>query len=174
MRAMSGGGRCRDLDHIEVFLCHDAAVYAEAKLIATWGGEQECGDIDAEVGNLQTVADDDFRERCAADELICVHVHQVDFEVIRPLGVGHAEVEAELLVLKWECHRMEVGEEADQRFFLGQTIFDDAVADQEGLHAGSRDISHVTRPTSAEHRCAAAGFEHIAKQRMGGSDAAEV
>ena len=159
---------------MKILLRDHAAVHAETKFIATGRREEEGGDVDTEVGNLQTISNDDVGERCAADQLVCIDEHQIDFDAIRAFGVGHAEVQAELMVLKRERHRLEVGEQADQRFFLSQAIFDDAVADEERLHAGRRDVSHAIRPLSAEHRGAAAGLEDIPEQRMGGSDATEV
>jgi hypothetical protein len=167
IRSRSGAGRGRYLDHVKILLRNHMAVHAETKLIATGRGEEEGGDVDAEVGNLQSVSDDDVGKRCAADQLVCIHKHQIDFDVIRAFGVGHAEVQAELMVLKRERHRLEVGEQPDQRFFLGQAIFDDAVADEERLYAGRRDVSHEIRPLSAEHRGAAASLEDIPEQRMG-------
>lgn len=103
---------------MKILLRDHTAVHAETKFIATGRREEEGGDVDTEVGNLQTISNDDVGERCAADQLVCIDEHQIDFDAIRAFGVGHAEVQAELMVLKRERHRLEVGEQADQRFFL--------------------------------------------------------
>lgn len=95
-------------------------------------------------------------------------------EVVGALGVGHAKIQADLVVLEWEGHRLKVREQADQGFFLGEAVFDDGVADQEGLDAGSRTVSHGMRSGSPQHRGAAARLEDVAEQGMGGADAAEV
>jgi len=41
-----------------------------------------------------------------------------------------------LVVLKWKGHGLQMGENADERLFLGEAVFDDTVTDQEGLDAG--------------------------------------
>jgi hypothetical protein len=39
---------------------------------------------------------------------------------------------------------LEVREDADHALFSGQTVFDDVVADEEGLHRGFEKIRHET------------------------------
>jgi hypothetical protein len=108
-----GGGR-RQLDDIEVFLRDDAAVYPQPKLIATGRWKQQGRNIDAEIGNLQPIVDDDVWEGGAADQLIRIDIDQVDIEVIGARCVGHAKIQTELRMLKWEGQRLKVGEDADQ------------------------------------------------------------
>jgi hypothetical protein len=43
-------------------------------------------------------------------------------------------------MLEGEAHGLQVGEEADQTFLLGDTVLDDLVADQESLHAWLHDV----------------------------------
>ncbi|MDR4471231.1 MAG: hypothetical protein MRJ92_00850 [Nitrospira sp.] len=50
--------------------------------------------------------------------MVGIDVYQVDVEVVGALGVGHAEIQADLVVLEWEGHRLKVREQADQGFFL--------------------------------------------------------
>jgi hypothetical protein len=108
-----GGGRWQ-LDDIEVFLRDDAAVYSQPKLIPTRSWKQQGRNIDAEIGNLQPIVNDDVREGGAADQLIRIDIDQVDIEVIGALCVGHAKIQTELWMLKWEGQRLKVGEDADQ------------------------------------------------------------
>jgi hypothetical protein len=67
-----------------------------------------------------------------------------------------------------------MGENTDQRFFLGEAVFDDTVTDQEGMDTGVWRVSHVIRPSSAEHRRSATRFKHITEQGVRRSDAAKV
>lgn len=115
MRSTLGvGGRRRQLDDSEVLLRDDAAVYPQPKLIATGSWKQQSRNIDAEIGNLQPIVNDNEWEGGAADQLICIDIHQVDIEVIGAFCVGHAKIQAELWMLKWEGQRLKVGEDADQ------------------------------------------------------------
>jgi hypothetical protein len=43
-------------------------------------------------------------------------------------------------VLEGEAHGLQVGEEADEAFLLGDAVLDDLVADQEGLHTRLYDV----------------------------------
>jgi hypothetical protein len=43
-------------------------------------------------------------------------------------------------VLEGETYGLQVGEEADEAFLLGDAVLDDLVADQEGLHTRFHDI----------------------------------
>jgi hypothetical protein len=59
------------------------------------------------------------------------------------LAVGHAKVQAQLLMLKPERQRLEVDENVDQGFF-GEPVFNDAVADQGGPDTRLEDDVHAT------------------------------
>ena len=90
------------------------AFHPETEFVTAGGGKHERGHIDAEIGNLQPIVNDNEWEGGAADQLICIDIHQVDIEVIGAFCVGHAKIQAELWMLKWEGQRLKVGEDADQ------------------------------------------------------------
>ena len=48
-------------------------------------------------------------------------------------------------MLKRKRQGLEMGENAYEGFFLRQAVFNDAVADQEGLHSGRADVVHANR-----------------------------
>ena len=83
----------RHLHHAEVFLCDKMPFHAKAKLVASRRGEDQGRDIDPKIGNLKAVADGDIRKGGPADELFVVEVDQIDVEVIRPCGIGEAEIQ---------------------------------------------------------------------------------
>lgn len=113
-------------------------------------------------------------EGSTANELIGMNVHQINIEVVGPLRVGHAKVQAQLLMLKWKRQRLEVRENADQGAFLGEAVFNHAVAYQEGLHTRRRNVIHAVWLSSAEYRRAAARLEDITEECMSGAHATEV
>src|SRR6185436_19477125 len=123
----------RHLHHTEVLLRDQMPFHPEAEFIAPRSGEDQRGDIDPEIGNLKAVADSNIWESGSADKLFVVEVDQIDVEVIGPLGIGETEIEAH------------------EAFLLGDAVLNDLVADQEGLHAGFRDVRHtaIVRESSA-------------------------
>ncbi len=132
----------RHLHHIEVLLSDEVALHPQSKLVATGSGEDQRGNINAEIGNLQAISDHNVRERCAAHQLFVIEVRQVDVEVIRALGVREAKIQPQLLMLERKGNCLEMRENADQALLLGQTVFNDLVTDQESLDARFYDIGH--------------------------------
>jgi len=132
----------RHLHHIEVLLSDEVALHPQSKLVATGGGEDQRGNINAEIGNLQAIPDHNVRERCAAHQLFVVEVRQVDVEMIGALGVREAKIQPHLLMLERKGDGLEMGENADQAFLFRQTVFNNLVTDQESLDARFRDICH--------------------------------
>jgi len=132
----------RYLHHIEVFLSNKMAFHPQSEFIATRGGEDQRGDVDAEIGNLQAVPNDNIGEGCAAHQLFSIEVHQVDIKVIGAFGIREAKIQPHLLMLKRKNDGLEMGEDADQAFLFCQTVFDNLITDQEGLDARFCDIGH--------------------------------
>ena len=137
----------RHLDDIEVLLSDEMALHSQPELVATGGGEDQRGNIDAEIGDLQAVPNHDIRKCRAADELFGVEVDQVDIEVVGAFSVREAEIQSHLLMLKRKGDRLKMGENADQAFLFCQAVFDDLVTDQEGLDTGFCDICHRSYST---------------------------
>ena len=81
-----------ELHHVEILLRDEVTFHPQAELIASGSGEDQRGDIDAEIGNLEAIADEDIRQRGSADELLGVEIDQIDVEVVVPLGVSQAKI----------------------------------------------------------------------------------
>jgi hypothetical protein len=43
-------------------------------------------------------------------------------------------------MLEGKAHGLQMGEETDEAFLLGDAVLDDLIADQEGLHARLHDV----------------------------------
>ena len=132
----------RHLDHVEVFLSDEMAFHPQPEFVTPGGGKHQRWNIDAEVGNLETVANGNVRECRPADQLFIIEIDQIDVEVISAFRIGQAEVQSHLLVLEREGHRLKMGKDTDEALLFGQAVFDDLITDQEGLNAGFDDISH--------------------------------
>ena len=117
------------LNYVEVFLCDEMSIHTEPKFVASRSGEDQRGNIDAEIRNLQAVADGDVRQRGTAHQLFAVEIHEINIEVIGPFRVGQTKVESHLLMLKRKADRLQMGEEADEALLLGHAVFNDLVAD---------------------------------------------
>jgi hypothetical protein len=130
------------LHHVEVFLCDEMSIHAKTKFIAPRSREDQRGNVDSEIRNLQAVADDDIRQRGAAYQLFTVEVYEVDLEVIGPFRIRQAEVEPHLLMLEGKADCLQMREEPDEALLLGDAVFNDLVADQKGLNAWLNDIGH--------------------------------
>lgn len=132
----------RHLHHIEVLLSDEVALHPQSKFVAAWGGEDQRGNINAEIGNLKAISNHNVGERCAAHQLFVIEVGQVDVELIGALGVREAKIQPQLLMLEREGDCLEMRENADQALLLRQTVFNDLVTDQERLDARFYDIGH--------------------------------
>ena len=110
---------------------------AQPELIAAGSGKNQRRDIDGEIGDLQAISDVDRRKCRAADEFIGIEKEEVDIKLVSPFGVGQAEIDAQLLMLKGKDRGSEMCEDTDQAFLSGGTVFNDAVTDQKSLHTGS-------------------------------------
>lgn len=119
------------------------ALHQEAEFITTGCRKDEQRDIDAEIGNLETVADFDVGKSRSTDQLFRIEIHQVDIKVIEALGVGEAEVESHMLMVKRKRRSLKMGKDSDQAFLFGEAILDDLVADEKRLHGRFEDIGHV-------------------------------
>ena len=86
----------RHLHDAEVLLRDEVSFHAQAKLIASWGWEDQRGDINSEIGNLKAVGDGNIRKGCPADKLFVVKIDQINVEVICAFGIGEAEVQSHL------------------------------------------------------------------------------
>ncbi len=106
--------------------------------------------------------------------MVGVDVHEVDVKVVGSLGVGHAKIQAQLVMLKRESQGLEVRKDADQRFFLGEAVFDDRVAHQERLNGRRGHVNGVPQRFSTQHRSPAASLKYITEQRLSGPHSAEV
>jgi hypothetical protein len=92
--------RCRH--DIEILLSNQPALHHEAEFITAGCRKDEQRDIDAEIGDLKTVADFDIGKRRSTDQLFRVEIDQVDIKVIETFGVSEAEVEPHMLMLERE------------------------------------------------------------------------
>lgn len=117
------------LHHVEVFLRDEMSIHAKTKFVAAGSREDQRGDIDPEIGNLQAVTDNDIRQCGTAYQLFAVEVHEIDVEVIGPFCVGQTEVEPHLLMLEGKADCLQVSEETDEALLLGQAVFNNLVAD---------------------------------------------
>ena len=109
----------------------------ELELVAARSWKDNNRDIDAEIGDLQTVSNVDVRERSPADQLIGIEKKQVDLELVGPFGICQTKIDAQLLMLERERCGSKMGENTDQTLFSCRTVFNDAIADQERLDAWS-------------------------------------
>lgn len=78
------------------------ALHQKAEFVATGCRKDEKRDIDAEIGDLETVIDFNIRKGGSTDELFRVEIDQVDIKVIEAFSVGEAEVEPHVLMLERE------------------------------------------------------------------------
>lgn len=78
----------RQLHHMEVFLCDKVSIHTKTKFIAPGGREDQGGNVDTEIRDLEPVADDNVWQRGAAHQLFTVEIHEVDVEVISSFSVG--------------------------------------------------------------------------------------
>src|SRR5512146_1800963 len=166
----------RHLHDVEILLRDEMPLHAEAKLISPGGGEDQRGDVNAKIRDLQTVSDHNIRKSGTTNELFAVEIDQINVELIGSFGIGQAEVQTHLLMLERKTDGLQVCEEADQALLLGHAVFDDLVADQERLNARLRDIirhnGHSTEVWPAVKRiCVSNGFRDGA-QRAKGKDSA--
>ena len=115
---------------------------AQPEFIAAGGRKDQRRDINGEIGNLQPIGDIDRRERRSADEFIGIEKEEVDIKLVGPFGVGQAKVDAQLLMLKGKDCGSEMRKDADQALLSGGAVFNDAIADQESLDAGSMNAGH--------------------------------
>ena len=130
------------MHHVEVFLRDEMALHPQSELIPAGSRKDQRGDIDAEVGNLQTIQDVDIGKSGATYELVVVETDQIDVEVVRALSVRQAKIQAHMLMLEWKRGGLKVREEANQAFLLRQAVLDHLITDQEGLDAGLDDVHH--------------------------------
>ena len=93
-----------------------------------------------------------------------VLTHQVDVKVVGAFGVGQAEVQAELVMLKRKGHRLKVREEANQRFLLVRLSSMTESHTRKAWMLGV-GLSVMDQKGLPQHRRAAARFEHITEQR---------
>ena len=96
---------CSGIRHrhdVEILLGNQPALHQEAEFISTGCRKDEKRDIDAEIGNLETVMDLNVGKRGSTDQLFRVEIDQVDIKVIEAFGIGKAEVESHMLVVKRE------------------------------------------------------------------------
>jgi len=175
----------RHLDHIEVLLRDDRMADPQPKFIAAGGGKNQCRDIDGKIRDVQAISNVDRRKCRSADEFIGIEKEEVDIKLVSPFGVGQAEVDAQLLVLKREDRGSEMCEDADQAFLSGGTVFNDAIADQKRLHTGSmeaREGIHVRSCSAIRPRAwllsqnggSAPCFKDVAEESLIRSHAAEM
>ncbi len=127
---------------VEILLGDQLAFHQEAEFIAAGCRKNEKRDIDAEIRDLEAVADFDVGKSGSTDQLFRVEIDQVDIKVIEALGVGEAEVESHMLMMKRERSRLKMSEDSDQAFLFGEAILNDLVADQKRLHGRLGDIDH--------------------------------
>ncbi len=92
--------RCRH--DVEILLGNQLALHEEAEFISTRCRKDEKRDIDAEIGDLEAVADFDVGKSGSTDQLFRVDVDQVDIKVIEAFSIGEAEVESHMLMLERE------------------------------------------------------------------------
>jgi hypothetical protein len=130
------------LHNVEVFLCDEMSIHAETEFIAPRSWEDQRGNVDTEIRNLQAVTDDDIRQRGTTYQLFTVEVHEIDVKVIAPFRIGQTEVEAHLLMLEGKADCLKMREQSDEALLFSQAVFNDLVADQEGLNAWLHDIGH--------------------------------
>lgn len=127
---------------VEILLGDQLAFHQEAEFIATGCRKDEKRDVDAEIGDLETVIDLDVGKSGSTDQLFRVEIDQVDIKVIEAFGVGEAEVESHMLMVERERSRLKMREDSDQAFLFGEAILNDLVADQKRLHGRLGDICH--------------------------------
>ena len=160
------------LNHVEVFLSDQVPFHSEPELVAPGGRENQRGDVDPEVRDLQSIADDDIRERGATHELFCVEIDQVDIKLVGTFRIGEAEIETHLLMLEGEAQRLQVSEQSDEALLLGHAVLDDLVTDQERLNAGLRNVRHTgycTRvPPAVKGICLSCGSWSGGHKKKGG------
>jgi len=96
----------RHLNHVEIFLRDEVPLHPQSEFVTAWRGKDERGNIDAEVGDLQPVGDDDIGKGGTADQLFRVDVGEVDIKVIGAFRVREAEVESHLVMLKRKGDRL--------------------------------------------------------------------
>jgi len=128
---------------VEILLGDQLAFHQEAEFIAAGCRKDEKRDIDAEIGDLEAVADFDVGKSCSTDQLFRVEIDQVDIEVIEAFGVGEAEVESHMLMMERERSRLKMSEDSDQAFLFGEAILNNLVADEKRLHGRLGDIDHA-------------------------------
>ena len=128
---------------VEILLGDQLAFHQEAKFIATGCRKDEKRDIDAEIGDLEAVADFDVGKSGSTDQLFRVEIDQVDIKVIEAFGVGETEVESHMLMMERERSRLKMSEDSDQAFLFGEAILNDLVADEKRLHGRLGDIDHA-------------------------------
>src|SRR5262245_16351249 len=119
------------------------SLHAKTKFVAPRSWEDQGGNVDSEIRNLEAVADDNVRQCCAAHQLFTIEIDEVDVEVIGPFCISQTEVEPHLLMLEGKADGLQVGEEPNEALLLGDTVFNHLVADQEGLNAWLNDIGHA-------------------------------
>ena len=129
-----------DLHDVEILLSDQVSFHPQPELVAARGRKNERRDIDAEIRNLQAVRDHDVGERGAAHQLLAIEVHKIDVEPVQAFSIREAEVQPHLLVLERKVQRLQVREQADQAFFLGDAVLDHLIADEERLDAGLDDL----------------------------------
>ena len=101
------GGRfsCRGIRRrhdSKILLGDQPALRQEAEFISTGCRKDEKRDIDAEIGDLEAVADFDVGKSGSTDQLFRVEIDQVDIEVIEAFGIGEAKVESHMLMVERE------------------------------------------------------------------------
>ena len=84
----------------------------------------------------------DVGERGAAHQLLVIEVNEIDVEPVQALSIREAEVQAHLLMLERKVQCLQVREQADQAFFLGDAVLDHLIANEERLDAGLDDLRH--------------------------------
>jgi hypothetical protein len=144
----------RQFDDVEVFLRDNRMADAEPELVAAGRRKDQGRNVNGEIGNLKPIGDIDRRERRSADQFIGIEKKEIDIKLISPLGVRQAKVHPQLLVLERERGGSKVREDADQAFLPGGAVFNDTVADKEGLDTRTMKSREGIHSLATRCRCA--------------------
>ena len=126
----------------EVFLGKRVTIHEEAKLVAAGPREDELGQGHTEVDDFEPVANLDRRHLRLGNHMVRVQIDQGDVEPVTALCIRDAEVEAQLTMLEGEDGRLQVREDPDETFFMGETILDDGIAYEKGINTRCDEVRH--------------------------------
>lgn len=117
------------LNDLEVFLGDEMPIGVQTKLIPSWSGKHEIGNVYAKVVGAQAAWYVNRREGPFADDLVFIKVYQLNFECVPAFRIRERKVDADLRMLAGKRFSPEVRESSDDAFLSCQAIDDDGVTD---------------------------------------------